>query len=192
MCLRESPPPFAPGIVWPCTFVATTYSSRIPNNCRSEGAGDLLALALVVDVGGVEEEDPTLDGPAHDRLRLRRRKRPLAARRRPVAHHSEADPRHPQSGRAEVHDLHRPDATDQRQVGQREGLAPTRSHPPVAETRRSIAERLARPQERPIGRSGCGSRRTRAARRARPRPPGGSASAARRTPRTAPASPRSH
>jgi hypothetical protein len=28
-CLRPSPRPFSPGIVWPCTFVATTYSSRV-------------------------------------------------------------------------------------------------------------------------------------------------------------------
>jgi hypothetical protein len=35
MCLRESPRPFSPGIVAPCTLVATTYSSRIPNISRS-------------------------------------------------------------------------------------------------------------------------------------------------------------
>ena len=35
MCLRESPRPFSPGIVWPWTLVATTYSSRIPNSLRS-------------------------------------------------------------------------------------------------------------------------------------------------------------
>ena len=34
MCLRERPRPFSPGIVWPCTLVATTYSSRISNSLR--------------------------------------------------------------------------------------------------------------------------------------------------------------
>ena len=32
MCLRESPRPFSPGIVRPWTFVATTYSSRMPKS----------------------------------------------------------------------------------------------------------------------------------------------------------------
>ena len=32
MCLRESPRPFSPGIVRMRTFVATTYSSRMPKS----------------------------------------------------------------------------------------------------------------------------------------------------------------
>ena len=31
MCLRDSPRPFGPGVIWPCTFVATTTSSREMN-----------------------------------------------------------------------------------------------------------------------------------------------------------------
>ena len=32
MCLRDRPRPFSPGMVGKCTFVATTYSSRMPNS----------------------------------------------------------------------------------------------------------------------------------------------------------------
>jgi hypothetical protein len=35
MCLRDSPNPFSPGIVWPHTLVATTCSSRMPNSLPS-------------------------------------------------------------------------------------------------------------------------------------------------------------
>ncbi len=74
-------------------------------------AGDDLALTAVVDVGGVEERDPTLDRPPDDRVGGGLVERPGAALVEPVAHHAEADARDTKPGRAEVHDLHTSHAT---------------------------------------------------------------------------------
>jgi hypothetical protein len=53
-------------------------------------ARDDLALAAVVDVGGVEERDAALDRLPHDRLRLLLVERPGPALVLAVAHHPEA------------------------------------------------------------------------------------------------------
>ena len=90
-CLRPRPRPFSPGIVLPCTFVATTYSSRVPNSSRQHAPGDHLALAAVVDVGGVEEDDAALDRAPDDRLGLVLAERPAPLLAGPEAHHPEAD-----------------------------------------------------------------------------------------------------
>ena len=96
MCLRQRPRPFSPGIVWPWTFVATTSSSRV-RSFLQEPAGDDLALAAVVDVGGVEERDAALDGALDDRLGGGLVEHPRPLRRRAVAHHAEADARDAQT-----------------------------------------------------------------------------------------------
>src|SRR5436190_2891122 len=69
-------------------------------------AGDHFALAAVVDVGGVEEDDPGLDRAADDRLGRILVERPWALLALPVAHHPEAEPRDAQARTAEVHVLH--------------------------------------------------------------------------------------
>ena len=56
-------------------------------------AGDDLALTAVVDVRCVEEDDPALDGPAHDRIRRRLVKRPRPRLVPAETHHPEADAR---------------------------------------------------------------------------------------------------
>jgi hypothetical protein len=53
--------------------------------------GDHLALAAVVDVGGVEEADAALDGSPDDRLRVVLRERPAPFLARAEAHHPQAD-----------------------------------------------------------------------------------------------------
>ena len=85
--------------------MASTYSSRIPNSLPA-AAGEDLALAAVVDVGGVEEVDPALDRAAHDRLGAVFVQRPLPALVRAVAHHAQAHARDAQTGRAEIHVFH--------------------------------------------------------------------------------------
>ena len=105
MCLRERPRPFSPGIVRIRTFVAITSSSRL-RSFGSTPAGDDLALAAVVDVGGVEERDPALDGAPDDRLRIGLGERPRPLRVGAEAHHAEAHARDAQAGVAEVHVLH--------------------------------------------------------------------------------------
>ena len=71
---------------------------------------DDLALPAVVDVGGVKEGDPALDGGAHDRLRSRLIDRPLATLVRAIAHHAQADPRHPQPRRSQIYVFHPSDS----------------------------------------------------------------------------------
>ena len=68
--------------------------------------GDHLALAAVVDVGGVEEDDAALDRPPDDRLGLVLAERPAPLLAGPEAHHPEAHARDAQSGAAEVHVAH--------------------------------------------------------------------------------------
>ena len=50
-----------------------------PEELAQQAPGDDLALAAVVDVGGVEEDDAALDGAPDDRLGRRLVERPLAA-----------------------------------------------------------------------------------------------------------------
>ncbi len=71
-----------------------------------QAAGDHLALAAVVDVGGVEEDDPALNRTAHDRLGSLLFEGPFAALVCAVAHHSEADARDPKAGCSEVDVVH--------------------------------------------------------------------------------------
>ena len=77
-----------------------------PEELAQEAAGDDLALAAVVDVGGVEEDDPALDRPPHDRLGGRLIERPLPALVLAEAHHPQAHARDAQAGAAEVDVLH--------------------------------------------------------------------------------------
>jgi hypothetical protein len=77
-----------------------------PEEPAQNAPRDHLALALVVDVGRVEEDDAALDRPAHDRLGLVLADRPPALRARAEAHHSEADARDAQPRSAEVHVVH--------------------------------------------------------------------------------------
>ena len=79
MCLRESPPPFGPGVIGMKTLVAITASSR-RRNLRTQASGRDLARAVGVDVGGVEEVDARLDRGADDRLGCRPRRAPTAGR----------------------------------------------------------------------------------------------------------------
>jgi hypothetical protein len=71
-----------------------------------QASRDHLALAAVVDVGGVEERNPAIDRPAENRLRLALVKRPRAALVLAVAHHPEAHPGDAQAGVAEVYVVH--------------------------------------------------------------------------------------
>src|SRR4029453_6053175 len=68
--------------------------------------GDDLALAAVVDVGGVEEDDAALDGPPDDRPGRRLVQRPRAALVRAEAHHPQAHARDAQAGVPQVHVPH--------------------------------------------------------------------------------------
>ena len=77
-----------------------------PEELAQEAAGDDLALASVVDVGGVEEDDSAFDRPPHDRLGSRFVDRPLAALMPAEAHHPQAHTRDTQAGAAEVDVLH--------------------------------------------------------------------------------------
>ena len=106
-CFRESPRPFSPGIVRPCTFVAITSSSR-ERSFGEDPARDHLALAEVVDIGRVEERDPALDSPPDDRLCLRLGQRPRPLLDVAEAHHPETEARHAQAGVAEVDVAHLP------------------------------------------------------------------------------------
>src|SRR5262249_61502462 len=64
------------------------------------------APPAVVDVGGVEEDDPALDRAPHDRLRRLLVERPRPVLVRAEAHHPEADAGDTQARPAEVHVLH--------------------------------------------------------------------------------------
>ena len=65
-----------------------------------------LALAAVVDVGGVEEGDAALDRAPDDRLGLRLVERPRPLLVPAEAHHPQAHARHAQAGVAEIDVLH--------------------------------------------------------------------------------------
>ena len=71
-----------------------------------QAAGDHFALAAVVDVCGVEEDDSALDRPAHDRLGGLFVERPGPLLAAAVAHHPEADSRDAQAGPAETDVIH--------------------------------------------------------------------------------------
>ena len=66
IALRDKPSPFGPACMRPRTFVAITSSSRSPQ-LGEQPSGDLLARAVGVHVGGVEEVDPRLDRLAEER-----------------------------------------------------------------------------------------------------------------------------
>src|SRR4029077_20152099 len=66
-------------------------------------AGDDLALTAVVDVGRVEEDDPALDGPAHDGVRRHLVKRPWPRLVPAKAHHPDGDAGDAQPRPADVH-----------------------------------------------------------------------------------------
>src|SRR5207253_1880659 len=84
--------------------VLLTRAEELPE----QPPGDDLALAAVVDVRGVEEDDSALDSATDDRLRslLVQCPRPILVGA--VAHHPKADPRDAQARAAEVHVLHGP------------------------------------------------------------------------------------
>ena len=71
-----------------------------------QAAGDDLALAPVVDVGGVEEDDSALDRAAHDRLGRGLVERPFPALVLAEAHHPQAEARDAQTGLAKIQVLH--------------------------------------------------------------------------------------
>ena len=107
MCLRESPPPFSPGVIGMNTLVASD-DLLAGEELGEESPGDDLAGALRVGVGGVEERDPALDGRAHDRLGGLLVEHPRFVAVVAEAHHAQAHARDPQAARAEVHVLHLP------------------------------------------------------------------------------------
>ena len=99
MCLRPSPRPFSPGIVWP-KHLGREDVLLAREELAQDPARQHLALAAVVDVGGVEERDAAVERATHDRLRIL-----LAERPRPLlvlaeAHHSQAKARDAQACRS--------------------------------------------------------------------------------------------
>ena len=105
MCLRDSPPPFSPGVIGMKTLVATTSSSRL----RNFGSRRPVATSLApprVGVGGVEEGDAAFDGGPDDRLGRVLVEHPGAVGVVAEAHHAEAHARDAQSGAAEIDVLH--------------------------------------------------------------------------------------
>src|ERR1700733_3859265 len=93
MCLRDSPRPFGPAMVSPCTLVATTTSSRVNILPRSRPVAVSLA--------------PAARRGADDGLRRVLVQHPLALGVVAVAHHAEADAGHLQARRAEVDVVHK-------------------------------------------------------------------------------------
>ena len=69
-------------------------------------AGHNLARTLVVDVGGVEEDDPAIHRAADDRLCVGLVESPGTLLALAVAHHPEADAGDAQPGVAEIHVVH--------------------------------------------------------------------------------------
>ena len=69
---------FGPSLIGQNTFVAITISSSLRHRAQ-RAAGDLLAHAERVHVGGVEEVDAVLERVAEERLRRRLRRAPTAA-----------------------------------------------------------------------------------------------------------------
>ena len=104
-CLRERPRPFSPGIVWHA-HLRRDDELLAGEELRQHPPGDDLALAAVVDVGGVEERDPALDRAPDDRLRvgLGERPRPLSCAPKLIIPRHTRETRRP--GVAEVHVLH--------------------------------------------------------------------------------------
>ena len=105
MCLRDSPPPFSPGVIGMNTLVAMTASSRV-RNLGTSRAGGHLAGAARVGVGRVEEGDPTFDGGLDDRLGRVLVDHPGAVAVVAEAHHAQADPRDPQAGCTQIQIVH--------------------------------------------------------------------------------------
>ena len=104
MCLRESPPPFSPGVTGMNTLVAITASSRLKN--LGPASRWPPRWPRRVGVGGVEEGHPAFDRGPHDRLR-----RILVDDPGPVAvvaepHHAQADPGNPQARRSQIDVVH--------------------------------------------------------------------------------------
>jgi hypothetical protein len=77
-----------------------------PEELAQNAAGEDLALAAVVDVGGIEEDDPALDRPSDNGLGCRLVESPLAALVTAEAHHPQAHARNAQAGAAKVYVLH--------------------------------------------------------------------------------------
>src|SRR5690606_20106268 len=74
---------------------------------RQDAAGDLLAGAAAVDVGGVEEGDPGVGGAADEGFGAVLRQHPvLPSGRVAVAHHAQADTGHLHAGGAKPYVLH--------------------------------------------------------------------------------------
>ena len=81
MCLRERPRAVLAGHRPAVHLRRDDVLLAHAEELAQQAAGDDLALAAVVDVGGVEEGDPALDGAAHDRLGRRLVERPLRGSR---------------------------------------------------------------------------------------------------------------
>ena len=135
----------------------TTWSRR--REVAQRPADDLLAHALRVHVGGVEEGDAELERPPDERPAVLFVQHPRAPGRRAVGHRAEAQPRDLQARSSEIEMLHGfYDAGWRRRRsprGGRRGAATTR--------RRSFA---------PAGDRRTGARRPRSSRRNRACPPG--------------------
>src|SRR5690606_25426057 len=69
-------------------------------------AGDLLADAQRIDVGGVEEIDAGVERRLDERAGLGLVEHPVAPALRPVGHHAEAEAGDLEAGRAEIDVLH--------------------------------------------------------------------------------------
>ena len=110
IAFRDRPAPFGPVRIRPCTLVAITTSSRA-RVVEQRPADDLLAGAVGIDVGGVEEVDAEVERLLDERPALRLAERPgvVAAVGLAVAHAAEAEARDLEAGAAEAggrHGLH--------------------------------------------------------------------------------------
>ena len=107
MALRDRPAPFGPGRIRPWTLVAITTSSRLAMSWSARPT-DLLAGAVGVDVGGVEEVDAKPERPLDERSGRLLVEGPgmTATARIAVAHAAQADPRDFEAGLPQPHVLH--------------------------------------------------------------------------------------
>ena len=109
MCSADRPPWLGQSPIVPYTFVASTTFSRRPSALREPAPedlfGDALALLPAIDVGGVEEVDPQLQGAVHDRVRVG------LGRLVAEVHGAEAQPADAQAGASELDVINRHRAT---------------------------------------------------------------------------------
>ena len=106
MCLRERPRSLGAVAHGVEDFGGDDELFAAGLELAQELAGDALALAEGVDVGGVEEVDAGFDGALDDGARFIFFQHPLAPLFGAVGHHAEAERRDADSGVAEVDDGH--------------------------------------------------------------------------------------